>query len=538
MSSFRIAPGVYTKEIDLSNLVPNFSTTIGSIVGASARGAVERKLITSGRAFIEEYGKPVAGNYFHYSALAFLEQGNQLYCRRVTSSTGNKALYGGVSIQKDAGAGTNMVLDAGSEATDWTTLNGTGTYTDNLFFIIGKDPGAWNNDISVKVEEQVPVQDATWFDITVYYTEKGITRQVEKWTVSRKEQVDGNGNQMYLETKINGFSKYILVADNIAEVNTVMPDEQITALALDKGAAGDTAGDADYVTGWTEFENPNDIDIRILINAGLIGITVQTKMKTIVEARKDCIAVLDIPLASQTDVAAMVTWRTTTQNFDSNYTALYGPWVKVFDEYNGGVKTVPVSGYVAAAYAYNDYVGQVWTAPAGPNRGLLNVIGTNLALTQGDIESLSAAKINPIVNFRGRGIQIWNDLTQQTKTSALSLVSVRRLMITIEKAIATSLQDFVFEPNDAALRLRVTALLEEYLSTLGADGAFQTEGGDRGYRVVCNEVNNTPATIDRQELHCDIFIKPIRPAKFIELTAVITTTGSSFEELITGGTLL
>jgi phage tail sheath protein FI len=528
--------GVRFRELDLSSLVPNLSTTIGAIVGSSNKGTLERKLITSGRAFVEEYGNPVAGNYFHYSALAFLAQGNQLYCKRVVASTGNLAYYGGVSIQKTGGEGSNKDLDAGSTATDWDTLDGTGTYTDNLFFIIGKDPGTWNNSISVKVTNNA--QDATWFDIVVYYTEKGITRLVETWTVSRYAQLDGDGNQMYLETKINGYSKYILVVDNTNEVNTVMPDPQATALAMASGANGDAPSETNVSTGWDDFDDPNDIDVRILINNGYTAGTVQAKMKAIAEARKDCMAVLDIPYASCTDAATMVTWRSSTQNYDSNYCALYGPWVKDYDTYNGGIKNLPPSGYVAAMYAYNDYVGNVWTSPAGSNRGTLNVAGTTLAISEGDIETLQAVQINPIVNFRGQGVKIWGDLTEQKKTSALSLISVRRLLIVLEKTISTVLRDFVFEPNTPELRLRVSSLIEEYLAIISAQGGFQTEGGDRGYKVVCNEVNNTPATIDRQELLVDVFVKPVKPAKYIELTAIITTTGSNFEELIASGSLI
>jgi len=80
-------------------------------------------------------------------------------------------------------------------------------------------------------------------------------------------------------------------------------------------------------------------------------------------------------------------------------------------------------------------------------------------------------------------------------------------------------------------------LLEEYLDKLSAQGAFQTEGDDRGYHVVCDETNNTSATIDAQELHVDVFIKPIRAAEYIKLQAIVTSTGASYEELIARGVM-
>lgn len=531
------APGVTVNELDLSGLTPNLSTTTAAIVAPSDKGSLERKLITSGRAFIDEYGKPVAGKYFHYSALAFLQQGNQLYCRRVP---GTDTLYGGVWIEKAGGSLASAALTLGSADATYATIDATGTYTDNLFFIVGKNPGAWNNAISVTVV--LNTQDASWFDITVSYTEKNITREVEKWTVSRKAQLDGDGNQMYLETRINGYSKYILVVDNSeannpgsGEVETVMPELPVATLDFEKGANGTAASDANIALAWNDFANTNDIDVRILINAGYTAGAVQLAMKAVAIARKDCIAVLDLPLTScGTDAAAMVAARDII-NYDSSYCALYGPWVKDFDAYNGGIKTLPPSGFVAAMYAYNDYVGNVWTSPAGSNRGMLNVAGTTLALNTGDIAALMTAQVNPIVKFSGQGIKIWGDLTMQIKSSALGLVPVRRLLITLEKTISTVLKDYIYEPNNAELRLRITSIIEEYLSIISAQGGFQTEGGDAGYKVVCNEVNNTPASIDREELHVDVFVKPSKSAKYIELTMIVTTTGSSFEELIAGG---
>jgi phage tail sheath protein FI len=77
--------------------------------------------------------------------------------------------------------------------------------------------------------------------------------------------------------------------------------------------------------------------------------------------------------------------------------------------------------------------------------------------------------------------------------------------------------------------------LDEYLERLSSQGAFQTEGGDRGYHVVCDESNNTAAVIDDQVLAVDVFVKPVRAAEYIKLQTIITTTGASFEELIARG---
>lgn len=71
--SFGISPGVYKKEVDLSNIIPNVSTTTAGLVGYSVKGdTTQLRLITNTQQFINEYGEPVPGNYFHYTALVFL----------------------------------------------------------------------------------------------------------------------------------------------------------------------------------------------------------------------------------------------------------------------------------------------------------------------------------------------------------------------------------------------------------------------------------------------------------------------------------
>jgi len=345
--------------------------------------------------------------------------------------------------------------------------------------------------------------------------------------------LDGYGRQQYLETLINGFSDYIWVADS-DEADTVAPKAGVqTACAC--GSDGSVITDSEFVLGWDEFINPDEVDVRLLIGGGQTSVTVQTKIKAVAEARKDFIAILDVPYAYTTNSSTTITWRDSTQNFNSSYCALYSPWVQVFDAYNDTIVIIPPSGYVASQYAYSDYASDVWYAPAGLNRGMLNVLSVTPVYTQGDRDALYAAEINPLQTFRGQGNVIWGQKTEQTKASATDRVNVRRLLIILEKAMAVSLRNFVFEPNSEFTRFRVTAMLESYLDYLSGRGAFQTELGDKGYLVLCDATNNTPAVIDRNELHVDVFVKPSRAAEFIQLQVIVTSTGTAFNELIAKG---
>jgi phage tail sheath protein FI len=112
------------------------------------------------------------------------------------------------------------------------------------------------------------------------------------------------------------------------------------------------------------------------------------------------------------------------------------------------------------------------------------------------------------------------------KYSAFNRVNVRRLFIIIGKAISTALKYFLFEPNDSFTRLAIINMIDPFLKDIvSRRGIFD-------YMIVCDERNNIPERIDRNELWCDIYIKPTRAAEFIVLNLIATKTGASFTELV------
>ena len=116
------------------------------------------------------------------------------------------------------------------------------------------------------------------------------------------------------------------------------------------------------------------------------------------------------------------------------------------------------------------------------------------------------------------------------KTSAFNRVNVRRLFIVMEKALSTAAHNFLFEPNDEFTRLQLLNMIDPYLRDIEARRGIQD------FEVVCDERNNTPIRIDRNELWCDIYIQPTRAAEYIVLNFIATRTGASFSELQLGAT--
>jgi len=212
---------------------------------------------------------------------------------------------------------------------------------------------------------------------------------------------------------------------------------------------------------------------------------------------------------------------------ESNYSALYGNWVRVYDSYRDTRFWAPFSGYAAAVYARSDAAAQPWIAPAGLTRGVVNnILDIAFNPNQKQRDFLYPISINPVAFFNSGGYVVYGQKTLQTRPSAFDRVNVRRLFLALEKSVLNSLRYYVFEPNTEFTRTRlkntITPVFELAKNT---EGLFD-------YLIVCDERNNTPDTIDRNELNVDIYIKPVRAAEFILVNFIATRTGQNFSELI------
>lgn len=359
---------------------------------------------------------------------------------------------------------------------------------------------------------------------------------VEQFFVSMTENTkDYEGNNIYIEEKINQSSDYIKVFVNSNE-STQVP----YAITKTKLVGGEISSDNTYAAisngeidnAYNMFANPEEFDVNILIDAGNTASTIQKNIKNICEARKDCFAILGVPKAQVVGVDA------TTANANvikyrkelpsSSYAGLYNNWKYQYDKFNDKYRWVPVTGDVAGIFANNDYVADAWYAPAGFTRGQVkNVVKFAYNPNRAQRDALYKDGINPVVFFPGDGPTVFGQKTLQTKPSAFDRIDVRRLFIVLEKAISTASKYFLFEKNTAFTRRRIKGMIDPFLRDVkGREGIYD-------FLVVCDETNNTGEVIDRNELAVDIYIKPTRTAEFINLNFYATKTGVSFDEIVT-----
>lgn len=284
------------------------------------------------------------------------------------------------------------------------------------------------------------------------------------------------------------------------------------------------AGYVAYKKAIDAVSNKDEYDINMVVLPGVLHSlhsSITTYAKDMVEERGDSFYIMD-PAGYDASVADVVN---SVAGMDSNYTAVYYPWVRIVDSTKNKPVWVPPSVVLPGVFAFNDRVAAEWYAPAGLNRGgLPEVIDAKVRLSQPSRDTLYENRINPIGSFPGQGVCVWGQKTLQGRPSALDRINVRRMMIAVKKFIAASTRFLVFEQNTAATRNRFLNIVNPYLESI------QQRQGLSAFRVIMDETNNTPDVIDRNIMYGVLYLQPTKTAEFIQLDFNIQPTGAEFPE--------
>lgn len=286
------------------------------------------------------------------------------------------------------------------------------------------------------------------------------------------------------------------------------------------------------------FNNSAEYKIDYLISGPSSGANIyesQSKANALIaiaEDRKDCIALVS---PHKTDVVNVTNSTTQTTNivrfFDSltssSYAVFDSGYKYTYDRFNNDFVYLPCNSDVAGLMARTSERSYPWYSPAGSARGSLNnVVKLAYNPSQSQRDELYSKRINPIIASPGAGFILFGDKTALSYASAFDRINVRRLFLTVERAIESAARAQLFEFNDLITRTNFVNIVEPYLRDVKA------KRGITEFVVICDETNNTPDVIDSNQLRADIFIKPARSINFIGLTFVATRTGVSFEEVV------
>ena len=283
-----------------------------------------------------------------------------------------------------------------------------------------------------------------------------------------------------------------------------------------------SSGSLSYFRAINAISNADEYDINMVVTPGIVRSlhpSVTTAVIDMVEDRADAFYIADF-----NNFNDLISDATSQANqVDTNYAATYYPWVKTIDTNTNKLMSVPPSVLMPAVFASNDAIAAEWFAPAGLNRGgITGAVSVLNRLTHSERDTLYENKVNPIAAFPGQGIVAFGQKTLQDRASALDRINVRRLLITVEKFVASTSRYLVFEQNTAQTRSRFINTVTPYLE------AIQQRQGLYAFRVVMDETNNTPDVIDRNILAGQLFLQPTRTAEFIIIDFNILPTGASF----------
>ena len=558
--AFQLSPGVNVSEIDLTTVIPSVGTSTGAFVGPFAWGPCgEVTTVSDEVRLVDSFGKPDSTNYeYWFSAANFLAYGNNLKVVRAfnTSSTLNATANGvglliknkddyednhtGYSANSYNGFGARWAGALGNSLkVSMADANSYSTWTYKTQFTSAPSTSSYVSSKGGSFDElHVIVVD----EDGLFTGTQGTVLEKYAFVSKASDAKDDSGNSNYYKNAIQNSSKYIWwlshptqntgsgtawgsTANTSAFANTT---GNVT-FSLSGGADG-TVGTSQITTGWDKFKNAEAVDISLCVTGTGNSTIAAYVIDNIASTRKDCVAFVSPTKASVVDNAGSeVTDITTFRNglTSSSYSVLDSGYKYQYDKYSDVYRWIPLNGDIAGLCVRTDQERDPWFSPGGLNRGVIkNVVKLSWNPLKTERDSLYSIGVNPVVSFPGEGTVLFGDKTMLSKPSAFDRINVRRLFITLEKAISRAARFSLFEFNDQFTRAQFVALVEPFLRDV------QGRRGITDYRVVCDETNNTGEVIDRNEFVGDIYIKPARSINFIQLNFVAVRTGVSFNEVV------
>jgi len=447
-------------------------------------------------------------NYF--TAFHLASNSDIAFAARYPGARGNSlkvAIIANANASVFGAAAYNEFFDGPPGTSTWVAANHNALANDEMHIAIVDEDGLFTGTPNTVVERFANVSKAS-------------------------NAKDESGNSLYYRDVLYRGSRYIYAMGQnndtwgvSANSNHAFEGENLT-ISFTRGTDG-TVTDGNVMTAYEQFRSTENVDISLLMVGGG-GEAIAEKAIDIAGYRRDVVAFLS-PTYANVNTADPVTAVTNYRDSlpSSSYAVMDSNWKYQYDKYNDVYRWVPCNGDVAGLCARTDSDRDPWFSPAGFNRGQLkNVIKLAFNPSQANRDELYKKGVNPIVAFPGEGTVLFGDKTLLARPSAFDRINVRRLFIVLEKAIARAARSSLFEFNDEFTRATFVNLVEPFLRTV------QGRRGVYDFRVVCDETNNTPDVIDRNEFVGDIYIKPARSINFIQLNFVAVRTGVAFDEIV------
>ena len=519
---FSESPAVTVREIDLTGVVPSVTSTTGAFVGDFNWGPVNTPVLVGTESELAStFGTPLAGDADaddFLSVAHFLKYSSSAFVVRAPKS-GSEASSATPFYAKYPGKlGDSIVVEVCDE-TSWIELERDSDGT----LVLDSDGvtiPVLDSDGSV-----IPWDYQSLFSSAPEDNELHIVVLVDGSVVDTFAYVSTDPTAKLDNGSTNFVTDVVTSGSSWVDLSGI-PSGYPTTKTLSGGLDGTTPN---YVAAYGVFGDKDTIQIDFLVPpAGGQGdaVAIQQELVSIAEARKDCIAVVSPAYSGTLTVDAMLAHvASLAQN--SSYLVVDGNWLKIYDKYNDAYVNIPAASSTAGIMAAGDVTDAPWFSPAGSRRGqYLGVTDILVNPSKTDRDRLYKAGINPIVSFPGQGIMLYGDKTHMSRPSAFDRINVRRLFLVLERAISAAAENVMFELNDEFTRAEFSNIVEPFLREV------QGRRGITDFRLVCDETNNTPEVIDRNEFVASCFIKPARSINYVTLNFVAVRTGVEFEEVV------
>lgn len=559
-----LSPGVYVEEFDSgSTPMQGVSTSTAGFIGVAEKGSVSGtpELVLGPSDFNRKFGGYLKESEFgEYRYLAYAVQqffangGSRAYIMRVAPSDAkiassvcaggqegiidikakNPGAWGNsifvtftgsskakTQIFEDLGAGSYQAKNAaGFKAGDVVVLEGAGSPEYNVITSVDDDVITFEAPFAADVVDKNLLPTVTIktceMDVEVKFEET-----VENYEFVSLNITDANfiekklAKSELIDVKAKANTLPIAPIDVVQEVFGIEKD--VVKFNLKGGANGSAyaLSDADFIgvdkgagarTGIQAFLDISDVNIMAV--PGIVSPNVQLSLVAHCETLGSRFAVLDIPKESKS-VNEIMNHRNLV---DSDYCAMYHPWLETYDPLDKRSIYIPPSGSIMGIYARSDTTRGVHKAPA--NETVANCTGLYCNYNVGEQDLLNPKGVNLIRKFPGAGIRVWGARTATSK-ALWKYINVRRLFIFLEESIKANTSWVVFEPNDSVLWMRVQRSIETFLEGVWRSGALVGGSASEAFFVDIGPSTMTQDDIDNGKLICVIGVAPVKPAEFV-----------------------
>ncbi|HVC33097.1 MAG TPA: phage tail sheath subtilisin-like domain-containing protein [Chloroflexota bacterium] len=540
-------PGVYVEEMPPgSQPIEGVGTSVAAFIGFAEMGPRNKPtLITNWSQFVEKFGSFHDGYYLAHSVYGyFANGGGTCFVVNIAPSLAPQAM---IPAASDGNTKPSLEIYAIRQGLSTPGLTVDIDYGDG-FAALPPGPATPASAEESKPGDPKPKastpaakpadggakgpDSSTPFSLKVKRG-RDVLEEYEGATMDRE-------SPKYVEMLVNGASQYIWLSPPAAKAamipaprpgNFALQTPASTALQV---STSDFMGKIQDRSGIEGLEAVDEItivcapDLMSAYKRGLIGddalVGLQKAMLTHCEGMQDRVAIIDAPPGL--DPQGMLEWRNKTM-IDSQYGALYYPWIKVLDPLDPTGKrllSIPPCGHMAGIWARTDSERGVHKAPA--NEVVRGAVDVAQEITHGEQGLLNPKGVNCIRTFGTRGIRVWGARTLSSD-AAWKYINVRRLFNYIEESIKQGTQWAVFEPNNFSLWQQLKRDITSFLLRPYRDGALFGATQDQAFYVKCDSETNPPDVIDAGIVIVEVGICPTKPAEFVVFRVRQLPTGGA-----------